>query len=557
MPATGDAVNVKVALRCRPLSKKELSEGDRSIFTKDGNVARLQDPDGRQNGGNPIEFGFDHVYDADSTQLQVYEDVGKPVVDAAFAGFNTTVFAYGQTGSGKSWSMTGASGDNRGLIPRINAEIFARIEASSEEKLYLVQCSYFEIYNEIVYDLLDPRPRKDKERSGGLQIKEHPVLGIHVQGLQQIVANDAAKVQELMDLGQKNRSVGSTDMNAESSRSHSVCLVTVHQKDTENESKSCYAKLNLVDLAGSERADRTGASGKRLKEGANINKSLTTLGSVINALVEQARGKKGVFIQYRNSKLTRVLQESLGGNALCTMLATLSPALLNGKETLSTLRYAARAKTIKKTVTKNEESGQIDKLNEEVARLKKMLAEKATVPGVVQDDEALSKAQSQIQDQIREMEMLTKQTWAEKQEQSKKHESEMQRLRKATRDAAKRAESERRKRFQLLREKGDVELSVRELNLPSSWADQARRLDGLKARVGDRRAHLNVLRDALLSDLGSSYDDEDPVEKARSAKAAADSAQGRLFVLRCPFLSRRWRPESPRAGDGRSYASMA
>ena len=153
--------------------------------------------------------------------------------------------------------------------------------------------------------------------------------------------------------------------------------MTVHQKDTENESKSCYAKLNLVDLAGSERADRTGASGKRLKEGANINKSLTTLGSVMNALVEQARGKKGVFIQYRNSKLTRVLQESLGGNALCTMLATLSPALLNGKETLSTLRYAARAKTIKKTVTKNEESGQIDKLNEEVARLKKMLAEKA------------------------------------------------------------------------------------------------------------------------------------------------------------------------------------
>ena len=116
MPATGDAVNVKVALRCRPLSKKELSEGDRSIFTKDGNVARLQDPDGRQNGGQPIEFGFDHVYDADSTQLQVYEDVGKPVVDAAFAGFNTTVFAYGQTGSGKSWSMTGSLGIS-GLDP--------------------------------------------------------------------------------------------------------------------------------------------------------------------------------------------------------------------------------------------------------------------------------------------------------------------------------------------------------------------------------------------------------------------------------------------------------
>ena len=139
--------------------------------------------------------------------------------------------------------------------------------------------------------------------------------------------------------------------------------------------------------------------------------------------------------------------------------------------------------------------------------------------------------------------MLTKQTWAEKQEQSKKHESEMQRLRKATRDAAKRAESERRKRFQLLREKGDVELSVRELNLPSSWADQARRLDGLKARVGDRRAHLNVLRDALLSDLGCSHDDEDPVERARSAKAAADSAQGRLCGAASVFFA-------GRRGDG-------
>ena len=522
MPAPGDAVNVKVALRCRPLSKKELGEGDRSVFKKDNNIAKLHV------GNDDVEFGFDHVYDEQSTQLQVYEDVGKPVVDAAFAGFNTTVFAYGQTGSGKSWSMTGSSGENRGLIPRINAEIFERIQhLKSETKLYLVQCSYFEIYNEIVYDLLDPRPHSDQK--GGLQIKEHPVLGIHVQGLQQLVVSDMDKIQELMDIGVKNRHVGSTDMNAESSRSHSVCLVTVHQKDTENETRSCSSKVNLVDLAGSERADRTGASGARLKEGANINKSLTTLGSVINALVEQARGKKGVFIQYRNSKLTRVLQESLGGNALCTMLATLSPALANAKETLSTLRYAARAKTIKKMVTKNEESGQIDKLNDEVARLKQMLSAKSDVQG---DDEALQKAQGLLQLQIREMEFLAEQTWAEKQQVSQKHETEMQRLREMTKAASKKAEGERRKRFQLLREKGDVELSVRELSLPATWADRARKLDGLLQRVHDRRAHVHALRDALCADLGSHEEDaNDAVEAARSIQTAADAAKGRLHLL--------------------------
>ncbi|EGB06133.1 hypothetical protein AURANDRAFT_54329, partial [Aureococcus anophagefferens] len=505
-----EVTNVRVALRCRPLSKKELSEKDINVFSKEGNIAKLVDPE----NDKPVEFAFDHVYDDSSKQSEVFQDVGVPVVQSAFDGFNSTVFAYGQTGSGKSWSMTGdlSSESNQGLIPRINTAIFERIAsetAANASRLFLVQCSYFEIYNEIIYDLLDPRNRKDKEKSGGLQVKEHPVLGIHVQGLQALVAENAAKIAELMDLGAKNRTVGSTQMNSESSRSHSVCLITVHQKDTENESKNVYSKLNLVDLAGSERADRTGATGARLKEGANINKSLTTLGSVINGLVEQARGKKGVFIPYRNSKLTRVLQESLGGNALCTMLATLSPARANVKETMSTLRYAARAKTIKKSVTKNEESGQIDKLNEEVARLKKMLAEKAAEAasgggdsgGGPVNDEELKAAQSMLSTQITEMEALTRQTWQDKQQASRQHEAEVAKMRRAHKDAARRAEAERRKRFQLLRQKGDVELSVKELALPSKWADAARALDALKGRVGERRSHVAVFRDALGEDL--------------------------------------------------------
>ncbi|KAH8095483.1 hypothetical protein JL720_2785 [Aureococcus anophagefferens] len=544
-----EVTNVRVALRCRPLSKKELSEKDINVFSKEGNIAKLVDPE----NDKPVEFAFDHVYDDSSKQSEVFQDVGVPVVQSAFDGFNSTVFAYGQTGSGKSWSMTGdlSSESNQGLIPRINTAIFERIAetAANASRLFLVQCSYFEIYNEIIYDLLDPRNRKDKEKSGGLQVKEHPVLGIHVQGLQALVAENAAKIAELMDLGAKNRTVGSTQMNSESSRSHSVCLITVHQKDTENESKNVYSKLNLVDLAGSERADRTGATGARLKEGANINKSLTTLGSVINGLVEQARGKKGVFIPYRNSKLTRVLQESLGGNALCTMLATLSPARANVKETMSTLRYAARAKTIKKSVTKNEESGQIDKLNEEVARLKKMLAEKAAEAasgggdsgGGPVNDEELKAAQSMLSTQITEMEALTRQTWQDKQQASRQHEAEVAKMRRAHKDAARRAEAERRKRFQLLRQKGDVELSVKELALPSKWADAARALDALKGRDLRllREAGSGSLDGSRSTNLGDSATLEDATRSSSDAaaaaalvtKGAADAMRARLDLL--------------------------
>lgn len=193
-----------------------------------------------------------------------------------------------------------------GLIPRMNKGIFEKIEQDkSESMLYLVECSYFEIYNEIIYDLLDESKNGKK---GGLEIKEHAVLGIYVKGLQERVVACHKDVTELMAQGQAARTVGSTSMNAESSRSHSIFVIKIHQKDVQDETKSIFAKINLVDLAGSERAASTGAKGTRLKEGANINKSLSALGNVINALVEVARSGKKVFIPYRNSKLTRVLQ---------------------------------------------------------------------------------------------------------------------------------------------------------------------------------------------------------------------------------------------------------
>lgn len=208
--------------------------------------------------------------------------------------------------------MQGAEG-NEGIIPRMNNALFAKIgveKSAHPSLLFLVTVSYFEIYNEVIFDLLDPSDRKKHKQAGskgGLEIKEHPVLGVYVKGLQEIVVDNPSKLQEIIDQGMSNRTVASTQMNADSSRSHSVFQITLHQKDAEDETKNVFAKVNLVDLAGSERVKSTGASGATLKEGANINKSLSELGNVINALVEQAKGKRA-FVPYRNSKLTRVLQ---------------------------------------------------------------------------------------------------------------------------------------------------------------------------------------------------------------------------------------------------------
>lgn len=250
--------------------------------------------------------------------------------------------------------MQGApeGGELQGIIPRLNNALFVKI--SDEKQMrpsiqFLVTASYFEIYNEVIFDLLDASDRKKKTSTGkgGLEIKEHPILGVYVKGLQEHVVDNAIKLQKVIDQGMKSRTVASTQMNADSSRSHSVFVITIRQKDIQDDDKNIFAKINLVDLAGSERVKSTGASGATLKEGANINKSLSELGNVINALVALAKGKRGVFVPYRNSKLTRVLQESLGGNSITAMLAALSPAGSYFDETLSTLKYANRAKAIK------------------------------------------------------------------------------------------------------------------------------------------------------------------------------------------------------------------
>mmetsp|Transcript_88911 Transcript_88911/g.160318 ORF Transcript_88911/g.160318 Transcript_88911/m.160318 type:complete len:1261 (-) Transcript_88911:145-3927(-) len=464
---------VKVAVRLRPLSNKELANDEKSIIvleeqklgtgSETGSV-QISDPEGKD---KPSSFAFDIVFGTETEQQDVFESVGKLAVDQTLNGYNGTIFAYGQTGSGKSWCMMGAGGEMKGIIPRVNEQIFVQIAAEQEAKStrqFLVMCSFFEIYNEIIFDLLNPV--QDRSKLGaGLQVKEHPVLGIYVKDLQEIVVNDADKLEKLMNTGTKNRAVSSTMMNAVSSRSHSIFTIKVHQKDEEDKSKNVFAKLNLVDLAGSERQKGTGASGQTLKEGANINKSLSALGNVINALVENANGKK-VFVPFRNSKLTRVLQESLGGNSLCTMLATLSPAACNYEETMSTLRYANRAKAIKVSATKNEEASQISRLNAEIEELKKKLSSSADGGGggnSLMAEEERSAMKEKFQAQLGQMQHMVSSTWEEKAKLSADHEAQLSKALDEHKRQAKAMQEECRKRLRLLEDQNDLELSIRGL----------------------------------------------------------------------------------------------
>uniref|UniRef100_A0A3B3UYK5 plus-end-directed kinesin ATPase n=1 Tax=Poecilia latipinna TaxID=48699 RepID=A0A3B3UYK5_9TELE len=330
-------------------------------------------------------FNFDFSYWSHTTpedinyasQMQVYKDIGEEMLLHAFEGYNVCIFAYGQTGAGKSYTMMGRQEkDQQGIIPLLCEDLFTKINDSNNDNSmsYSVEVSYMEIYCERVRDLLNPKNK------GNLRVREHPLLGPYVEDLSKLAVTSYNDIQDLMDSGNKARTVAATNMNETSSRSHAVFNIIFTQKkhdmETDNTSEK-VSKISLVDLAGSERADSTGAKGTRLKEGANINKSLTTLGKVISALAELNKKKKKVesFIPYRDSVLTWLLRENLGGNSRTAMVAALSPADINYDETLSTLRYADRAKQIRCNAVINEDPNNrlVRELKEEVARLKDLL----------------------------------------------------------------------------------------------------------------------------------------------------------------------------------------
>ncbi|EGF77621.1 hypothetical protein BATDEDRAFT_13838, partial [Batrachochytrium dendrobatidis JAM81] len=359
---------IKVVLRCRPFSEKESAAGHTNIAQIDKAAASVTIVDPRSNSDPPKLFTFDSVFDITSEQIEVYNKTARHIVDCVLEGYNGTVFAYGQTGTGKTFSMEGIRSipELRGIIPNAFEQIFSYIKHAGSTTQFLVRASYLEIYNEEIRDLLNPKGKK-------LDIKERPDTGVYVKDLSTFVIKDVDEMDQLMSVGNKNRSVGFTEMNATSSRSHSIFSITVEAAEIgeDGEEKLRAGKLHLVDLAGSERQSKTGATGDRLKEATKINLSLSALGNVISALVDG----KSSHIPYRDSKLTRLLQDSLGGNAKTLMVATISPANYNYDETLSTLRYANRAKHIKNKPKVNEDpkDAMLREFQEEIKRLKKML----------------------------------------------------------------------------------------------------------------------------------------------------------------------------------------
>ncbi|XP_049567943.1 kinesin-like protein KIF1A isoform X18 [Orcinus orca] len=379
--------SVKVAVRVRPFNSREMSRDSKCIIQMSGSTTTIVNP--KQPKEVPKSFSFDYSYWSHTSpedmnyasQKQVYRDIGEEMLQHAFEGYNVCIFAYGQTGAGKSYTMMGKQEkDQQGIIPQLCEDLFSRINDTTNDNMsYSVEVSYMEIYCERVRDLLNPKNK------GNLRVREHPLLGPYVEDLSKLAVTSYNDIQDLMDSGNKARTVAATNMNETSSRSHAVFNIIFTQKrhDAEtNITTEKVSKVSLVDLAGSERADSTGAKGTRLKEGANINKSLTTLGKVISALAEMDSGpnknkkkKKTDFIPYRDSVLTWLLRENLGGNSRTAMVAALSPADINYDETLSTLRYADRAKQIRCNAVINEDPNNklIRELKDEVTRLRDLL----------------------------------------------------------------------------------------------------------------------------------------------------------------------------------------
>ncbi|KAL5243825.1 hypothetical protein ACI65C_011235 [Semiaphis heraclei] len=378
--------SVKVAVRVRPYNNREISRDCKCIIEMAGYTTSITNPKLSPNVKDATKsFNFDYSYWSQNpsdpnfaSQTMVYRDIGEEMLQHAFEGYNVCIFAYGQTGAGKSYTMMGRQEEEgqEGIIPLICKDLFHRIRSTTSDELqYSVEVSYMEIYCERVRDLLNPKNK------GNLRVREHPLLGPYVEDLSKLAVTTYQNIHDLIDEGNKARTVAATNMNETSSRSHAVFTIFFTQKRLDEMTQLTtekVSKISLVDLAGSERADSTGAKGTRLKEGANINKSLTTLGKVISGLAEMSaskKKKKGDFIPYRDSVLTWLLRENLGGNSKTAMIAAISPADINYDETLSTLRYADRAKQIvcKAIVNEDANAKLIRELKEEIQRLRDLL----------------------------------------------------------------------------------------------------------------------------------------------------------------------------------------
>ena len=390
----GKSECVKVAIRVRPMNKHEKEQNSKlcvTVDTANNTVSVISDRNEAKT------FPFDYVYPMETTQREVYDQVAFPIVDSIFQGYNGTVFAYGQTGCGKTYTMMGIVTDPelKGIIPNAFSHIFGFIKTEGEAKKFFLRCSFVEIYNEEVRDLLG---NKDKK----LDIREDPKKGTFVKDLTYITIKNTADIENCLERGNKNRHVGQTSMNDQSSRSHSLFTVylEIEEKGDNNQSRIKSGKLNLVDLAGSERVGKTNATGQTFDEGKKINLSLTALGSVIDALSQNRK-----YVPYKDSKLTRLLADSLGGNTKTVMFANISPASYNYDETLGTLRYASRAKLIKNAPVVNEDpkDALLRKYEEEIKALKEKLANGGNIDEILEEVSEESDDDNEVEEENKEI----------------------------------------------------------------------------------------------------------------------------------------------------------
>ncbi|TRZ06187.1 hypothetical protein HGM15179_020919, partial [Zosterops borbonicus] len=378
MPEDEKGIPVRVALRCRPLVPKETGEGCQMCLSFVPGEPQVV-------VGNDKAFTYDYVFDPSVEQEEVFNTAVSPLVRGIFKGYNATVLAYGQTGSGKTYSMGStytASQEHEpsvGVIPRVIKLLFEE-KQQRQDWDFVLKVSYLEIYNEDILDLLC----SSRERSQ-ISIREDPKEGIKIVGLTEKNVTCAQETVSCLEQGNNSRTVGSTAMNSQSSRSHAIFTICIDQKKKNDKNCSFHCKLHLVDLAGSERQKKTKAEGDRLKEGININRGLLCLGNVISALGDE--NKKGGFVPYRDSKLTRLLQDSLGGNSHTLMIACVSPADSNLEETLNTLRYADRARKIKNKpiVNVDPQAAELHQLKQQIQQLQVLLlqAHGGTLPAAI------------------------------------------------------------------------------------------------------------------------------------------------------------------------------
>ncbi|CAG9331710.1 unnamed protein product [Blepharisma stoltei] len=384
---------VKVVVRVRPLLQIELNKSCQIVVDSDRAQSQIiiKNP---KTSATKI-FAYDNIYPQDSSQELIYDETAFPLIEQVIEGYNGTIFAYGQTGCGKTYTMVGnPQKEEQGILPNSFHHIFGCVGESSQNKKFLIRCSYCEIYNEEIRDLLN------YDEKNKLELLESKEKGIHVKGLNLQIVKSAEDVANAMEMGNAHRVTKQTQMNERSSRSHAIFTIYIETSQEISGRETIRAgKINFVDLAGSERQKKTGVVGDRLKEAIEINLSLSALGNVINALVDG----NVTHIPYRDSKLTRLLQDSLGGNTKTVMIAVVSPADYNYEESLSTLRYASRAKFIKNKPIINEDpkDALLRSYAEEIERLKRLLYEKnpnATGSFIEYTRESKTRAESEFDD---------------------------------------------------------------------------------------------------------------------------------------------------------------